>query len=219
MEDIETDESHLVVSTESSDSLVEFLGSISWRCEEYASSDYREAIQPRDRFVSNQYNEIFRLKRKTSGVTQFLDQMVGRSVTFSNVNDSTAIASGNIRASSVTEDVLTITLSHEDNVLGTAYLASDGTSVIIGGIPRADIFIPRRGFEHVGQQEARLTLLDRDELQLTRLRPFNEFRLNGAAIEDCVILKPGRYALSIGPSLFTLRVQRGQVVIPVTAKN
>ena len=139
----------------------------------------------------------------------------GRRVTFANVNDSTSIASCRAHdlGQTVADRTVTIVLSYENKVLGTAFLAPGAPPVTIGGIPSMDIFIPRRGFEHVGRKEARLELIDQGMVQLTRLKTIFEFRVDGEEVDERAVLKPGRHDLSIGPTLFTLSILVGRVDI------
>jgi len=78
VDDIETDESTLLVSIESSELPIEFSGSVAWSFEEYSLSDYRKAIQRLNQFASEQTREVVSLRRRLKGARQFLDQTVAR---------------------------------------------------------------------------------------------------------------------------------------------
>ena len=102
---------------------------------------------------------------------------------------------------------LTVSLNHKEDVLGAVYLTPGDPSAVIGGVPSADIVIPRRGFEHVGRMELALTLSSRDKLRITRLRSLSEVRLEGGPLDEHAVLAPGTYQISIGPTPFMLSVQ------------
>jgi len=78
VDDIETNESNLSISIESSESPINFSGSITWSYEEYSLSDHVEAIQLRDRFISEQQDEIRSLRLTIKGAVRFLEQTVAR---------------------------------------------------------------------------------------------------------------------------------------------
>lgn len=76
--DIEVDDTSVSIWIEDLDSPIQFLGSVTWKYEEYATSDYIEAINDGKLYQDRQKDEIIQLKQTIDRALRFIDRTIDR---------------------------------------------------------------------------------------------------------------------------------------------